>query len=30
MKDACFNVIFSENLDDGYENIMDHVVDHIN
>ena len=30
MEDACFNAIFSEDLDDDYENIMDRVVDHIN
>jgi hypothetical protein len=30
MEDVRFNVIFSEDLDDDYENIMDRVVDHIN
>jgi len=30
MEDVRFNVIFSEDLDDDYENIMNRVVDHIN
>ncbi|XP_061983056.1 uncharacterized protein LOC133702747 [Populus nigra] len=30
MEDAHFNVIFNEDLNDDYKNIMDRVVDHIN